>query len=112
MKQYKYGISFKCVLNPGKEHIIIGREGEFSYPIYDYVSDSTEKLIDMIVNNPDPKSPYTGDAIYKEEHKYVGLSVSNGGKVIGVFQYDDEMDEDWVICVLVEDPNYMPEIVE
>ena len=107
---YKYGVSFDCIIDPMNQYIRIGYEFDLSVSLYDYISNNLAALINHTITKIKEVSHYDRGFCYTSDHTYVGLSVQGGGTVIGVFHYEDE--DDTLLCVLVEDPNYLPKIIE
>jgi hypothetical protein len=105
---YKYGSSFNCTV--GREDVGGGGEG---WTTLDYVANDLDKLIARLLDDNNGQTIGT-NAVQKykivTEHELIDESVNIGGTVVAVMVTDD--DDQYVTCVIFNQPNSDPTIVD
>ena len=100
-KDYKYGVSYNCVLG-GFDGDEIGGGGEGCTSI-DFVGDDLDKVISAVIKDAKKQK-----LVYevRTKHKYVGEDTDVGGSIVAVIGEKEGRDL-YVACVVFEDPDPM-----
>ena len=113
MNKFNYGVSFNCMV--GFDEVGGGGEG---WSTVDYVGNDLEKietflLQDLQRENDDERQRYS----VSHEHDYMERQSSVGegrikSVIIGEYHWSDTDIDKYVLCVIFEDPNPNPTVIE